>query len=333
VEAGGSLYLFGQLCSDAPEHCSLSYRDLEHAQWLPLVDEICSCATWTAVAVASRPAVVLSESEGGGKALLSVVTVTANGPQRRSIENVPGRQAWKRWRPLSSGSRMLLASEGMPGGLHVAEIEDGRVARVSKRPGSFPFGPNMMILMIIPQALPMLLSLILAFVLTIQMRRHRVPEYAFRGEHRAFASLWQRALAQLVDLIPLVAGFALPMSWMWRTFSDPESLFEEGPSFPFKMLGIFIGSFVWMCVVFLAYSYFEGRVGKTPGKWLVGIRVLGTDLRPCGFGRAFLRNLLTLVDGFFSFLVGALLVALTENWQRLGDMAARTVVVVDQKAT
>ncbi len=28
------------------------------------------------------------------------------------------------------------------------------------------------------------------------------------------------------------------------------------------------------------------------------------------------------------FLVGALLVALTESWQRLGDMAARTIVVV-----
>jgi len=37
------------------------------------------------------------------------------------------------------------------------------------------------------------------------------------------------------------------------------------------------------------------------------------------------------VEGFFSFLVGALLVALVENWQRLGDMAARTIVVVDQK--
>jgi uncharacterized RDD family membrane protein YckC len=29
--------------------------------------------------------------------------------------------------------------------------------------------------------------------------------------------------------------------------------------------------------------------------------------------------------------VGALLVALTENWQRLGDLAARTIVVVDEK--
>ena len=81
----------------------------------------------------------------------------------------------------------------------------------------------------------------------------------------------------------------------------------------------------------VAYSYLEGRFGKTPGKWLVGIRVLGTDLRPCGFGRALLRNLLTFVDGFFNFLVGVLLVALTENWQRLGDLAARTIVVADSK--
>jgi uncharacterized RDD family membrane protein YckC len=331
VEAGGSLYLFGQVCSDEPEHCSLSYRDLEHAQWLPLVDEVCSCASWTAIALASRPAVFLSEREKGGRAQLSVVTVTANGPQRRPIETIAATQAWSHWRPLSSGSRLVLVSEGMPGGLRVAEVEDGRVVRASKRPGSFPFGPSMMIFMMVPQVLPILLSLILAFLLTIQMRRHRVPDYAFGAERRAFASLWQRALAQLIDLVPFVAGFAFPMMWMWRMFSDPESLFEAGPTFPFRMFGLFIAAFLWMLIVFLAYSYLEGRFGKTPGKWLVGIRVLGSDLQPCGFGRAFLRNVLTLVDGFFSFMVGALLVALTENWQRLGDMAARTIVVVDRK--
>jgi uncharacterized RDD family membrane protein YckC len=332
VEADGSLYLFGLLCSDAPDHCSLSYRDLDRAQWLPLVDEVCSCANWTALALASRPAVFLSERPKGGRAQLSIVTVTANGPQRRPVETIEGHQAWRQWRPLASGSRLVLVSEGLPGGLRVAEVEDGRVVRTSKKPGSFPFGPNMMVLMMIPQLLPIVLSLLLAFLLTIQMRRHRVPDYTFGAERRAFASLWQRALAQLVDLVPFVAGFVIPMVWMWRIFSDPESLFENGPTLPFiGMFALFMGAFIWMLIVFLAYSYLEGRFGKTPGKWLVGIRVLGTDLQPCGFGRAFLRNLLTLVDGFFNFLVGALLVALTENWQRLGDMAARTIVVVDQK--
>jgi len=119
---------------------------------------------------------------------------------------------------------------------------------------------------------------------------------------------------------------------MWRLFSDPESVVEHGPLFPLWLLGLFAAAFVCGLLVLVVYSYFEGRFGKTPGKWLLRIRVLGTDLRPCGFGRALLRNLLTFVDGFFNFLVGALLVALTENWQRLGDLAARTIVVTDDSA-
>ena len=91
------------------------------------------------------------------------------------------------------------------------------------------------------------------------------------------------------------------------------------------------GGFILDAAVLVAFSYLEGRLGKTPGKWLLRIRVLGTDLAPCGFWRALVRNLLTFVDGFFNFLVGVLLVALTENWQHLGDLAARTIVVVDEK--
>src|SRR5260221_8775433 len=41
----------------------------------------------------------------------------------------------------------------------------------------------------------------------------------------------------LVDLVPFVVGFALPMIWMWRMFSDPESLFENGPTFPNRLSG------------------------------------------------------------------------------------------------
>jgi uncharacterized RDD family membrane protein YckC len=111
----------------------------------------------------------------------------------------------------------------------------------------------------------------------------------------------------------------------------PPEAGEKGPMFPLVFFGMFIGAFVFSVAVLLAYSYFEGRSGKTPGKWVLRIRVLGTDLQPCGFRRAFVRNLLTFVDGFFSFLVGALLVALTEKWQRLGDLAARTVVVADAR--
>ena len=331
VEASGRLYLFAELCTEAPEQCSLRYRELEQEKWLPLVEDACSCASWTASALGSRPAVVVSEQEKGRANRLAVVTVTANGPRREQIEWEGGRRTWRRWRALSLGSRLLLLSEGMPGGLRLVEVADGRVVRSVKKAGSFPFGPNMMLWMVALQLLPAVLSLVLALLLTVQMRRHRVQDYVFAGERRTFASLWQRALAQAVDVVPVAAGLVLPMASMWRMFSDPESLLESGPFFPLVFFGLFIAAFLWGLLVLVAFSYLEGRFGKTPGKWLLGIRVLGTDLRPCGFGRAFLRNLLTFVDGFFSFLVGALLVALTESWQRLGDLAARTIVVVDEK--
>jgi uncharacterized RDD family membrane protein YckC len=334
VEANGHLHLIAELCTEEPQQCSLSYREAERETWIHLATDECRCASWNAIAWRSRPAVVISERHDGRERALTLIAIGDGGVERQRLD-LTGRKKsldFSRWRALSLDDRLLLASSGMPGSLTVAELADGRVVRSVRKSGSFPFGPNMMPLMLVPQLLPMLLSLVLALVLTGQMRRHRVPDYVLEGSRRQFATLWQRALAQLVDAVPLVAAFALPMLWMWRMFSDPEEFLEErGLAFMLWFFGLFAAAFVCSSLVLIGYSYFEGRFGKTPGKWLLGIRVLGTDLRPCGFGRALLRNLLTFADGFFSFLVGALLVALTENWQRLGDLAARTIVVVDEK--
>jgi uncharacterized RDD family membrane protein YckC len=332
VEVGDRLYLLAELCTDTPNRCALHLRALDEDSWRVLVDDTCSCATWNAIRVGSDPTVFLSERQSDGTTLERVVRVTANGPRNEGIALDAGRRpGFHRWRAFSRAEEIVLVSEGMPGGLKVAEVQDGRVVRSLKKAGSFPFMPGMLGFMIIVQLLPVALSLVLALLLTVQMRRHRVATYALGEERRTFASLWQRALAQLVDLVPLAAGLVPAGFFMWRFFADPESLVEGGPFFPFAFFALFAAAFLWCLLVIAVYSYLEGRFGKTPGKWLVRIRVLGMDLRPCGFGRALVRNLLTFVDGFFNFLVGALLVALTESWQRLGDLAARTIVVLDDK--
>ncbi len=160
-------------------------------------------------------------------------------------------------------------------------------------------------------------------VLTGLMRAHRVGEYELEGRRVPYASLTRRALAQLVDLVFVAAPVPILVT---RMFGDFEDFFDS----PTAFLGIFVwiaGLLAWALLVFLVFSLTEGLRGVTPGKWLTGIRVVGTDLRPCGFGRALIRNLLKVVDGFFNFLVGLLLVAFTPEWQRLGDLAARTLVL------
>jgi uncharacterized RDD family membrane protein YckC len=334
IESDGELHLFAQLCTEDPDHCSLRHRVVGSAGWRSLIEEDCSCGTWTAVSLPSGPAIVLQESGRSDRdaAEISVTAIAGGETRRYALPRPPGRLPISGWRPLPAPPGLVFVTQGFPGNLRTFEWKDGQVGRSLARKGAspFPFGRDMVALMTIPQLLPVALSLVLAFILSALMRRDRVLDYEWEGRRVPFAPLWRRALAQLVDIVPITAGFLLPMSAMMEMFADPEQMIDAGPTFPLVFMAYAVGSVAWAVLVLGAYSYFEGKTGRTPGKWLLGIRVLGTDLRPCGFGRALIRNLLTFIDGFFSFLVGALMVALTENWQRLGDLAARTVVVADE---
>ncbi len=124
------------------------------------------------------------------------------------------------------------------------------------------------------------------------------------------------------------------------------------------MLGRLGGSFgiaLSLVGIFLI-SYFYGVFfesvynGKTPGKWMMGIRVVSVDGHPISGVQAMLRNLLRLADlappvspavifdtenaflAFPSCLVGLAVMACTSRMQRLGDLAAGTMVIIDERA-
>lgn len=64
------------------------------------------------------------------------------------------------------------------------------------------------------------------------------------------------------------------------------------------------------------------------GKMLYGIKVIREgDGEVPGLKAATIRTLLRIVDGLFSYLVAFITVLITEKRQRLGDMAAHTLVV------
>ena len=72
--------------------------------------------------------------------------------------------------------------------------------------------------------------------------------------------------------------------------------------------------------------------GRSPGKRWTGLRVVRVDGAPVGFVTSAVRNLVRLVDflpGFYGVAMVAVLVS-SKN-QRLGDMAAGTLVVREKK--
>ena len=68
--------------------------------------------------------------------------------------------------------------------------------------------------------------------------------------------------------------------------------------------------------------------GQTPGKRVVGLRVIHASGRPVSAWEAILRNVVRIADQMPAiYAIGIVSVFLTERSQRLGDLAAGTVVV------
>jgi uncharacterized RDD family membrane protein YckC len=73
--------------------------------------------------------------------------------------------------------------------------------------------------------------------------------------------------------------------------------------------------------------------GRTPGKRLNGLRVVRSGGEPVGFLTSAIRNVLRLVDFLpFAYVIGAVSILWTRRNQRLGDLAAGTLVVRDRVA-
>ncbi len=166
------------------------------------------------------------------------------------------------------------------------------------------------------------------------MKIHRRPEYLFGKRTMTQASILRRAVARAIDLFitvfPSVFWFSVMASVHLNMNPQLASMGITNPALIalLSIIGMWIAGIVILSVM-------EGLWGITPGKWLCGIRTLRTTLRPCGVTRAFARELMVYVDSVFlmTWLPGVLLIAFTPHWQRLGDLTADTVVVLDTTNT
>jgi uncharacterized RDD family membrane protein YckC len=83
----------------------------------------------------------------------------------------------------------------------------------------------------------------------------------------------------------------------------------------------------WFVVI---HGVVQGRTGRSPGKALCGVRVIGEDGTAPGIGRSLVRSACWVADGFPFLLgpvVGGVAMVSSRGHRRLGDLAGGTWVV------
>ena len=168
-----------------------------------------------------------------------------------------------------------------------------------------------------------------------RIARSQHESYQFGQDVTRLASLPRRCLARGLDILFLLSPLIVQILISWPQLREEQIarfywgsgeskqafadlLFVELRPVEFVMTSLFI-VLIWT----------QSRWGLTPGKWLLGLRTFRTTLRPCGFSRSLLRELLMAVDAplLLTPLPGVISILATENRQRLGDLAADSLVV------
>jgi uncharacterized RDD family membrane protein YckC len=134
------------------------------------------------------------------------------------------------------------------------------------------------------------------------------------------ASRFVSALVDIVIQILIVVAFGLVLGIV-------------GTGIGLGGFGIAIWFVVWFLVIAGYDIFFEVlNGGRTPGKMMNGLRVVRVQGHPVGFLTSAIRNFLRPIDFLPSgYVLGAILILATPKNQRIGDIAAGTLVVRELK--
>ena len=133
------------------------------------------------------------------------------------------------------------------------------------------------------------------------------------------ANIGDRFLAAILDFFVKI-GFVMLLTFVFGA---------AGAAVGAAAISFFIGCA--FCLVWFGYFLiFElAMKGQSPGKRMMKIRVARLDGGPLTFGNILLRWFFRIIDFFMSYIptVGICAIVISEKHQRLGDMAAGTIVV------
>ena len=131
----------------------------------------------------------------------------------------------------------------------------------------------------------------------------------------------RRIVAGIIDVVVLAVVFII----MSALFGESESSSGDGSaSFEVNLSGFPL--LIFMLIFFGYYLIPEAISGQSLGKKMMGLRVIALD-GSLSWGKVAIRTVLRLIDGLpFLYLVGLVCVLFNPKRQRIGDMAAGTIV-------
>jgi uncharacterized RDD family membrane protein YckC len=141
------------------------------------------------------------------------------------------------------------------------------------------------------------------------------------------AGIGSRFIALLVDYLIWIPGILI-VGRIFAFFLPSLNAFNKlSEQWAFAIYVFLIFLFNWG--YFTLFEAFWN--GRTPGKRVARIRVIQRSGRPIGLFESMARNFIRYVDQIpFFYAVGAIAVFATRDHQRLGDLAAGTLVVRDR---
>jgi uncharacterized RDD family membrane protein YckC len=137
-------------------------------------------------------------------------------------------------------------------------------------------------------------------------------------EKPRLAPLKYRIGASIIDILIVSVIFAVMGHYFGESYTEGNAAGVRITGFP---------AFVLFAILFVLMPIQEGLTGRTIGKRVAGIKVMKEDFSDGTVGTSIVRHLFDGVDLFFC--IGLIVANSSQKKQRVGDLVAKTVVVMN----
>ncbi len=152
------------------------------------------------------------------------------------------------------------------------------------------------------------------------------------------ASPFTRLLALCIDIVILYSSLAvivliLVLLNIFREFSGINSLRDLTGHTALSGISIFFVMILDFLMQWGYFIFFETIMnGRTPGKAIFGLRVISYSGNTLDISSIILRNFIRVFDQQYSLYLGAFFcIIFNKDFRRIGDLAAGTIVINEEK--